>query len=104
MRRLGGGRSGNRCVSETRVECAFLQILAQSAKTKVEILGFALEAHTPPNEAHGWELRVQNNRAVQPNKNVVGNSLGALGSFVDDAEELFRDFRDRLVKDKPRRP
>jgi hypothetical protein len=30
MCRLGGRRSGNRCVSETRVECTFLQILAQS--------------------------------------------------------------------------
>jgi hypothetical protein len=30
MCRLGGRRSGNRCISETHVECTFLQILAQS--------------------------------------------------------------------------
>ena len=39
---LGGRRSGNRCLSESRVECTFLQILAQSP------LLIACHLHNPP--------------------------------------------------------
>src|ERR1035437_188192 len=43
---LGGRRSGNRCLSESRVECTFLQILAQSHKnrTRRELLFHTIDS------------------------------------------------------------
>jgi hypothetical protein len=77
MCRLGGRRSGNRCVSETRVECTLLQILAQSRNLEVRLRTSDLRLRTPlPNfyapAAFSWLRYHSMVRRRPPSKAILG--------------------------------
>jgi hypothetical protein len=72
------------------------QLLEPNAPNEVQALMFTMVEQSPG----AFKLRFVCNQDLIRDL----RAQGALDSFLDDAEELFRDFRNRLEQDRPRRP